>query len=89
MEASHTQLTANTIMMKNTSDQINNKNNNSKGHNMAKICRVCGDKAIGFNFNGLTCESCKSFFRRNANKYSVSTSDNNNKMINIIIYQFD
>lgn len=31
-----------------------------------KICGVCGDKALGHNFNALTCESCKAFFRRNA-----------------------
>lgn len=34
-----------------------------------KICLICGDKANGFNFNVLTCESCKSFFRRNAYRY--------------------
>ncbi|KAK6031436.1 zinc finger, C4 type [Ostertagia ostertagi] len=32
------------------------------------ICRVCGDKAFSYNFNVITCESCKAFFRRNANK---------------------
>lgn len=31
-----------------------------------KVCGVCGDKALGHNFNALTCESCKAFFRRNA-----------------------
>lgn len=31
-----------------------------------KICGVCGDKALGYNFNAVTCESCKAFFRRNA-----------------------
>nr|AID52831.1 hormone receptor 96 [Tigriopus japonicus] len=33
-----------------------------------KFCAVCGDKALGYNFNALTCESCKAFFRRNALK---------------------
>uniref|UniRef100_A0A914V3X3 Nuclear hormone receptor HR96 n=1 Tax=Plectus sambesii TaxID=2011161 RepID=A0A914V3X3_9BILA len=33
-----------------------------------KVCRVCGDKAYSYNFNVITCESCKAFFRRNANK---------------------
>lgn len=33
-----------------------------------KNCRVCGDKALGYNFNAVTCESCKAFFRRNALK---------------------
>lgn len=31
-----------------------------------KLCRVCGDRALGFNFGVLTCESCKAFFRRYA-----------------------
>ncbi|CAF1077316.1 unnamed protein product [Didymodactylos carnosus] len=30
------------------------------------ICRVCGAKAFGYNFDQVTCESCKAFFRRNA-----------------------
>ncbi|XP_033756076.1 nuclear hormone receptor HR96-like [Pecten maximus] len=33
-----------------------------------KYCLVCGDKALGYNFNAVTCESCKAFFRRNALK---------------------
>ena len=36
-----------------------------------KVCRVCGDKALGYNFNAMTCESCKAFFRRNALKQQV------------------
>jgi nuclear receptor subfamily 1 group I len=34
----------------------------------SKTCRVCGDIATGYNFNVITCESCKAFFRRNANR---------------------
>ncbi|XP_075210232.1 nuclear hormone receptor HR96 [Lycorma delicatula] len=33
-----------------------------------KSCSVCGDLATGYNFNAITCESCKAFFRRNAPK---------------------
>ncbi|CAG2162071.1 unnamed protein product [Oppiella nova] len=33
-----------------------------------KICEICSDKGIGRHFGIITCESCKAFFRRNANK---------------------
>lgn len=33
-----------------------------------KQCAVCGDKALGYNFDAISCESCKAFFRRNAPK---------------------
>lgn len=36
-----------------------------------KQCGVCGDQALGSNFNAITCESCKAFFRRNALKTKV------------------
>ena len=41
-----------------------------------KVCAVCGDKALGYNFSALTCESCKAFFRRNALKTKVKESSN-------------
>ncbi|CAO4373861.1 unnamed protein product [Caenorhabditis nigoni] len=34
-----------------------------------RICTVCSDRANGYNFGVLTCESCKAFFRRNAAKH--------------------
>ncbi|VEL17439.1 unnamed protein product [Protopolystoma xenopodis] len=33
-----------------------------------RVCIVCGEPASGYNFDRLTCESCKAFFRRNALK---------------------
>ncbi|KAL3125341.1 hypothetical protein niasHT_001326 [Heterodera trifolii] len=36
------------------------------GDQRQKKCRVCGDSATGYNFNVISCESCKAFFRRNA-----------------------
>ena len=42
------------------------------GEKSPKVCAVCGDKALGYNFNAVTCESCKAFFRRNALKDKVS-----------------
>jgi len=47
-----------------------------------KICGVCGDRAIGYNFDAVSCESCKAFFRRNAPKGLVSI------VIIIILYQY-
>ena len=41
------------------------------GEKSPKVCAVCGDKALGYNFNAVTCESCKAFFRRNALKDKV------------------
>ncbi|KAL5019788.1 hypothetical protein ScPMuIL_002680 [Solemya velum] len=38
------------------------------GQKKDKICMVCGDRALGYNFNAVSCESCKAFFRRNAHK---------------------
>lgn len=46
----------------------------SNKRKIQKLCVVCGDKALGFNFDAVTCESCKAFFRRNALKDDVSLS---------------
>ena len=38
-------------------------------------CVVCADRAIGFNYDALSCASCKAFFRRNAHQPVVSERD--------------
>lgn len=35
------------------------------------VCRICGDRAIGYNYDVLSCASCKSFFYRNINRSSI------------------
>ena len=40
-----------------------------------KYCGVCGDRALGYNFDAISCESCKAFFRRNAPKGLVSLTN--------------
>ncbi|CAF1063074.1 unnamed protein product [Rotaria sordida] len=39
-----------------------------KTKNITLICVICGAPALGYNFDAISCESCKSFFRRNALK---------------------
>ena len=36
------------------------------------ICSICDGPAHGYNFDAITCESCKAFFRRNALKTDVN-----------------
>lgn len=36
-------------------------------------CGVCGAPALGYNFDQVTCESCKAFFRRNALRDMVNS----------------
>jgi len=35
------------------------------------ICCICSAPATGYNFDQITCESCKAFFRRNALRDTV------------------
>ncbi len=35
------------------------------------ICVICGNRAIGYNYDVLSCASCKAFFRRNADQNLV------------------
>uniref|UniRef100_A0A1A9W726 Nuclear receptor domain-containing protein n=1 Tax=Glossina brevipalpis TaxID=37001 RepID=A0A1A9W726_9MUSC len=54
-----------------------------------KTCAVCGDKALGYNFNAITCESCKAFFRRNAlSKKQFNCLFNQNCEITVITRRF-
>ncbi|CAG2109224.1 unnamed protein product, partial [Medioppia subpectinata] len=52
----------------NNSNNATNEFNKLQSKKYMKICSVCGEKAIGYNFCAITCESCKAFFRRNATK---------------------
>ena len=52
-----------------TAKSANNNNsnsNNSTNTSNPKRCLVCDDVALGYNFDAISCESCKAFFRRNA-----------------------
>jgi len=55
------------------SSQTSSSSGRSRKCKEDKICGVCGDKALGFNFDAISCESCKAFFRRNAPKGLVSS----------------
>lgn len=51
-----------------------------------KLCLVCGDKALGYNFNAISCESCKAFFRRNAHKVSSARNNGNIRSQDTIVH---
>ena len=55
----------------NSGTSTNSGPNGGTTPDKTKLCSVCGDKALGYNFNAVTCESCKAFFRRNALKSKV------------------
>ncbi|CAG2176070.1 unnamed protein product, partial [Oppiella nova] len=52
--------------------------NTINNNRFTKLCVVCGDNAMGVNFDALTCASCKAFFRRNASKNKVFKCHFNN-----------
>lgn len=58
------------IVSTNINNNANNSSDSERRYRPQKYCAVCGDKAIACNFNAVTCESCKAFFRRNAFKES-------------------
>lgn len=37
----------------------------AKNSSKLRLCHVCNDKANIINYGGLSCQSCKIFFRRN------------------------
>jgi hypothetical protein len=43
----------------------------SESQTLNLICGVCSAPAHGYNFDQITCESCKAFFRRNALRNTV------------------
>ncbi|PAA90734.1 hypothetical protein BOX15_Mlig010675g1 [Macrostomum lignano] len=48
-----------------------------------RYCRVCGDLAATFNFGQICCESCKAFFRRNAEKHLDCSHGDGNCLITV------
>ena len=58
----------------------------ASGSKSELLCVVCGASANGYNFDAITCESCKAFFRRNAfrNPNLFRCSNNNSCVITIV-----
>ena len=55
-------------------EKNDDSNSESRQQKSELICIVCGSPANGYNFDAVTCESCKAFFRRNAFRSIVSVS---------------
>ena len=53
------------------SKDIPSTSTNKKTKTDLLTCVVCGSPAHGYNFDAISCESCKAFFRRNALKDAV------------------
>ncbi|CAF3527628.1 unnamed protein product, partial [Rotaria sp. Silwood2] len=51
------------------SQTLPTNNTTEESQQPSLICGVCGAPAFGYNFDQITCESCKAFFRRNALRY--------------------
>ena len=49
-----------------------------------RFCRICGDLATEYNFNVITCDSCKAFFRRNCVTKKVSEKTHTHATVFII-----
>lgn len=58
--------------------QQNQRTLTNRRKNDGLICSICQGPAHGYNFDAITCESCKAFFRRNALKTEVRK----NKLLN-------
>ena len=56
--------------------ETSTSNQEKKSKNDALTCVVCSSPAHGYNFDAISCESCKAFFRRNALKDPVMIMTN-------------
>ncbi|CAF1635612.1 unnamed protein product [Adineta ricciae] len=52
----------------NSSRQTRLKQTKSAKKSVDLVCAICCDRAVGFNYNVLSCASCKAFFHRNAHQ---------------------
>uniref|UniRef100_A0AC34RE57 Uncharacterized protein n=1 Tax=Panagrolaimus sp. JU765 TaxID=591449 RepID=A0AC34RE57_9BILA len=64
---------------------LNTKSELNQNWDNDKTCKVCGDRAVGYNFGIVSCESCKAFFRRNAcREHEIACAFTNSCEINKI-----
>lgn len=64
------------------------RTSSNRRKNEGLICSICEGPAHGYNFDAITCESCKAFFRRNALKNDVWKAKERFYLKRIVIVYF-
>lgn len=86
MQTDHRVPTINTAAMRQQHRKRSYSNGNFRKRDRNDLmCVVCHAPAMGYNFDQITCESCKAFFRRNALNEGVK---NQNKFLTYLIFFF-
>lgn len=78
-------------IMEESSDKQDESSSQKKesASTLHKTCLICGDKALGYNFNAISCESCKAFFRRNAlSGKELKCPFSNNCVVTVVTRRF-
>jgi hypothetical protein len=64
------------FLIQNNQQQQQHRNGYVRKKPDGLMCSICQGPAHGYNFDAITCESCKAFFRRNALRPDVCRNNN-------------
>jgi hypothetical protein len=85
-------LQKNSINRSNDANRASGQSSSNMASKTELFCVICGASANGYNFDAVTCESCKAFFRRNAFRPLVSyllTIEKDNLLVKSHIFNFE